>query len=103
MNTKHTAGPWTHCNNIPCGYGRSSEGYVGADGEIAFICNPSEGEYAVAVPPNNVAVLAAAPELLEALQACLWMIEQHEGTSDLNDRHVDEARAAIARATGEGA
>lgn len=46
----------------------------------------------------NARLIAAAPELYEALSEALWMIMQHEGTSDANDRTVDAARAALAKA-----
>lgn len=48
----------------------------------------------------NARLIAAAPELLEALALALPFIEAKEGTSDENDIIVDKARAAILKATG---
>lgn len=49
----------------------------------------------------NADLIAAAPDLYEALSDCLWMIEAKEGTSDENDKKVDAARAALAKARGD--
>ncbi len=53
-------------------------------------------------------LIAAAPELLEALQGVLWMAEEwfkHGGDettfSDSYKESLDEARAVILKATGE--
>jgi len=49
----------------------------------------------------NARLIAAAPELLGALEEALWMIESYEGMGADNDIIVDAARAAIAKAKGE--
>jgi len=56
----------------------------------------------------NARLIAAAPELLEALQGVLWMAEEwfkHGGDettfSDDYKESLDEARAVILKATGE--
>lgn len=50
---------------------------------------------------EDARLIAAAPELLEALKLAFPFIEAKEGTSDENDIIVDKARAAIAKATGQ--
>lgn len=53
----------------------------------------------------NARLIAAAPELLEALQAALPQIERHRCTDPngetVGNPVIKQARAAIARATGK--
>lgn len=48
---------------------------------------------------REAALIAAAPDLLATMQSLLFDCEAH-GMTD-NDAHLREARAAIAKATGE--
>lgn len=78
---KFTPGPWRvdrHLGTI-----------VGPDG------GPIAGE-------ANYTLAAAAPDLLEALQVVLKIIERHVGTSTaaIEGTPIFMARAAIAKATG---
>lgn len=61
-------------------------------------CNPADQELEA-----NARLIAAAPELLEALEASLDYIERHTygGTDGL--ALIDKTRAAIAKAKGESA
>lgn len=99
MNTKHTPGPW----NIS-----SANLYaVNARGRgIATAHGTDDVNYSDFFPPTeeasaNARLIAAAPDLLEALMACereLSLVWAHQG--QINDnRHAVNARAAIAKAT----
>ena len=86
----HTPGPW-NCTALPRLRLLST-----------FILDADDEPRALPVTPANAALIAAAPELLAALQR---IVNSHgaraallrEGYADA----VDEARAAIARATGQ--
>jgi hypothetical protein len=87
MNTQHTPGPWQ--------FGTSSEGsfykrnIAGADGyHVALTSSRDDSEV-----DANARLIAAAPELLEALQTML----KHPDT--MTAKLV--AQVAIAKATGE--
>jgi hypothetical protein len=93
MNTKHTPGPWTQY--------RDSRGYVRIQsnvqgGPVAFIeemnnTGGTEQDHA------NARLIAAAPELLEALER-ITRVASVELTGRRDDV-LEQARAAIAKAT----
>ena len=94
MNTQHTPGPWSveidHHNNAP-EYIRAY-----ADGEMydlaSVLCDETGNATA------NARLIAAAPDLLAALEACLQRLDSHD------DQSVPEclvALAAIKKATGK--
>ena len=84
MSAKHTPGPW----EIERGYGTIIKS-IGP-------CVPDEyaGSAWLKVSEANARLIAAAPELLEALQVMLDAA-QHDITTE-----CDIARAAIAKAIG---
>ena len=62
MSTKHTPGPWT------CAYGRAgSFEIVSVDGSV--LCIRSPWNYRCKESVDNGSLIAAAPDLLEALRA----------------------------------
>ena len=84
MSAKHTPGPWV----------------VKADEEIVYGTS-HEGEHIVVVYELNTneadaRLIAAAPDLLEALQRCVDHLEYTE----LGRQAFTAAKAAIDRATG---
>jgi len=91
MKAKHTPGNWSH-----------QDGKIRAEYNIAHIngCRTTEGE-------ANAKLIAAAPELLEALQNCLNYFEDREDADHngegyvLNDemQNAEMIRAAIRKAT----
>lgn len=90
----HTPGPWTYYgNDIEAEYIRSPRGRNGTGWNIVL-----EGAEASEMP-DNVRLIAASPELLEALSDIL---SQGEGfmTRLVGFESLDKARAAIAKATG---
>ncbi|CAB3931578.1 hypothetical protein [Achromobacter insolitus] len=91
MTTKHTPGPWGHRNGRIFSVDREEL-------TIANVARAADGDYS----PANGLVLAAAPELLAALEQMLDAFVDdpltHQYTSG---RAADAARAAIAKAKGE--
>lgn len=90
---KHTLGPWINLGNGDIV--ARSENYCGGEKDIAsvFLTSNDEDEW-------NAQLIAAAPDLLEALRGALehWPVP----SSICKDRPAwKAARAAIARATGE--
>lgn len=96
MSTKHTPGPWN------------------VDG--IFICDDAGDRIVAEVPKMydendlaNARLIAAAPELLEALQGLVRVNEEHNQSfievigKPLNwkDDYLEAARAAIRKALGE--
>lgn len=94
MTTKHTPGPWM------VGYGEAvgiGEIYgVGIDTEPDWtpVCMLSLSEKVNEVDEANARLIAAAPDLLEACETALYVINANAY------RTRDTLRAAIAKATG---
>ncbi len=93
----HTSAPWyalvEGVTDAAIGYRAiiDSDGYT--------VCNPSPmGE-------ANARLIAAAPDLLEALRATLRCLEWHEQRHGvgMDAKAVKDARAVIAKTTGEAA
>ena len=89
--SKHTPGPWA--------YDRNQETLTGADGAHVMTlgdCWPQGGN------PNewDAALIAAAPDLLEALEGMMSCFDDGVG-EHWSAKELDAARAAIARAKGE--
>lgn len=95
--TKHTPGPW-----------RFVRGY---DNSNAVITGEGYGLECVALvkstscPQSDARLIAAAPELLEALKHCYDLLGRYEINRVDGDQIADEAmsivRSAITKATGE--
>lgn len=89
---KHTPGPWDR--NIKAG-GKYPIIFAGRNQHVAQACqqkNPDETE-------ANISLIAAAPDLLAALEALLDPATNEDGGWYTDARRA--ARAAIARARGE--
>lgn len=95
MTTKHTPGPWHNFGrqrNV-AGLPHSA---VGAKTLLARVYSEAYGDDAQETA--NARLIAAAPDLLEALR---WIVLRTEEGGYPDGRCLEEARAAIARATGE--
>lgn len=90
MTTKHTPGPWT-CS---AQYGRRMYTIWDADGDYHQMRDEA-GEM-----DANARVIAAAPDLLTALENILATENIPSGTAHCSFENLRKARAAIARATG---
>ena len=104
MKTKHTPGPWmVHTYDVNLGpYNKALD--VGTSGRavakvIGEFENPKVGDQARA----NARLIAAAPELLEALEAVTRRLEHvlHKNGISALPTDIKNARAAIAKARGE--
>ena len=86
-NTKHTHGPWMvgHFNDV-----RTRDGYRSLANVSSYFELPAEA---------NARLIAAAPELLEALEA-FKAIDAFEGWHPKYRDAIEKAEAAIAKATG---
>jgi hypothetical protein len=91
----HTPGPWSW------DYIESASKdlwvYNAEEWIAAIVAEPSMEHVLVGCPRANARLIAAAPELLEALQDLLAKVEQYY----MHASECDAARAAIAKATGE--
>jgi hypothetical protein len=104
MTTQHTPGPWNYIQRGTQVWGRSVGGcqlqesdHLIADirgwGHIQYLPNGAD------VQDANGRLIAAAPDLLEALKE---MLDNHEDAcTGYGEGAADKARAAIAKATGE--
>ena len=92
MTTPHTPGPWT---------------IRAADRAIVPVSDPARlVAHGGAIHPDDAALIAAAPELLAALQAIAVMTDEDPGTfrkrgGTYRGLVGEIARAAIARATDQ--
>ena len=89
MEAKHTPGPWSFCNNTLCQ----------ANGNYLHLGTWSESSGLGKMAQANARLIAAAPDLLDALQNMLTAWETGEAYSDIKNQ-IGNARAAIAKATG---
>lgn len=98
--SKHTPGPW---HVVPYG-----------DGDSLVVCSDEAGDFRIAfmatmIGPEeidgpiraNARLIAAAPELLEALEMCLQWIEDDEAAHGRPFGAGNLARRAISKAKGE--
>lgn len=98
MNKQHTPGPWNVGDDSPNDY----EGPMidTRDRAVAVITIDHETE---STPEDraNARLIAAAPELLAALQRLTRAMDDYDGDipADINSPH-HQALAAIAKATG---
>ena len=91
--SKHTPAPWI----VEEAY---REGFsITAEDNYVVICTDDEGRYGSILFKEDANLIAAAPELLEALEALLN--EPTNSPDYLPTRLWDRAREAVAKAKGE--
>lgn len=93
MKTKHTPGPWTVCE-------KDNDERLSIEAESPqFICfvDPCIQRDA------NANLIAAAPDLFDALAECIDALEfiENRTSTQYNPPTLDNARAALAKAKGE--
>jgi hypothetical protein len=123
MNNKHTAGPWENCNgDIRAKWETGEEITITNTGATRFCGNESGGprdKRMTAENKGNAELIAAAPELADALDLCAeYLKESHDeaieaefyGCEDKQERHeaeepncsycraIKQARAALKKA-----
>lgn len=100
MNKKHTPGPWVVGYGDAVGIGEVFG--VGLDTEPDWtpVCMLSLSENVNELDEANASLIAAAPELLDALQSLIDMDVAYQRGPKVWEA-VENARAAIAKATGD--
>lgn len=97
MTTKFTQGPWKRVSAPPVNYGCT------VDGDPYFYNEITAGSMVVIagdMASKDAALIAAAPDMYEALQA---MLKQHGNCgSPAEQEATDKARAALAKADKGG-
>ncbi|HZF98292.1 MAG TPA: hypothetical protein VEY92_08630 [Pseudoxanthomonas sp.] len=106
--TKHTPGPWEWV----CKW--ASYSLVASNGQTVADDGSAGNEYSPSIDPGdngesgaNARLIAAAPDLLEALKEAMQSLEYvhraHPENTGIAKRieDINRARAAIAKATGE--
>lgn len=94
MNTPHTPGPWHR--NIRA-KGKYPTVFAGRSTHIATACQMEESSQTEA----NIDLIAAAPELLSALEYMVEAFNVEEPDSLVAFMTIEKARAVIAKATGQ--
>lgn len=97
-----TPGPWVAYEAVRRGYTIHGSG----DSETIIGCADEEGRYGNVTLKENARLIAASPDLLEALQDMLsgwkYIRETHGDLYGVGwDRAQEKAEAAIVKATGE--
>lgn len=98
MSANHTPGPWVYIGNGDIV--ARSEKYCGGEKDIASVFLTANDE-----DEANARLIAAAPDLLEALNLgytqTMDYIQRNHLSGSENNQWLVLARAAIAKATGE--
>ena len=95
---KHTPGPWVFNESIPRTVTAPKEGYI-----TRHICDMDASTMSALEQNANARLIAAAPELLDALVDLLPLAEfgaAEQSPPYADDSLLESARAAIAKATG---
>ena len=100
--SKHTPGPWTMSRPMGTGHleGREPWFWVSADRTLHLQVAACPDGYVAGENEANARLIAAAPELLEALRALMDTRHKHFIDNGIDGMHGwdEQARAAIARA-----
>ena len=98
--SKHTQGPWEWCGNDLDGGKHQEFSVLEVKVSCAAYCYGGMANIAVSV--EDAKLIAAAPELLEALEAIVNSLSEHddEGMIEHTDQ-MQAARAAIAKGRGD--
>lgn len=100
--SKHTPGPWlTDRNNVHAGQIATINHCIGNDWVEIWTDKWAETGMGEAEQEANARLMAAAPDLLEALQDCLAFLESGLGERVASGRERRKALAAIAETTGD--
>lgn len=99
MGTKHTPGPWhTDTGGAGCEFVIENQNQGYGAYTIAEIPEYLESDYTRETIAANAQLIAAAPELLEALED---YVKVHEFLGHADRPHYQAAIKAIAKAKGE--
>lgn len=107
---KHTPGPWRENGSVVTAQGSMALVVANVRCQLDPIVRPDAAAKTFAERDANARLIAAAPELLEALKECARLLnvafdfegdvfrKEHNNSVDA----ICAARAAIAKATGKG-
>ena len=92
----HSKGPWIYAAESGEIHTKDRSCYWGPDHEPVVVATvePLDGV-------DNGPLLAAAPELLDALRSCVMVMERDLSGLRLIQPELNEARAALAKAEGK--
>jgi len=90
MENKHTPGPW---------HVASGSVYSETGATIAHMFREPENTIRPVERDTNAALIAAAPDMYEALRMMVWRYEDTESMDDEDYPELAAARAALAKAT----
>ena len=101
MTTQHTPGPWTY--NLTTGAVRSlAEDFSNCRQPVICDLRHWPHEDTTYIHPANARLIAAAPDLLEALKNIVVQYNIVHGIGDMEMQSaIDFANNAIAKATGD--
>jgi len=91
--SKFTAGPWHMCKN-----GNDDDYHIAPDAAFKNGARWYQDKVADHINENDARLIAAAPELLAALEAALQYMQDYNKCS--NSGLLNDMREAIAKATG---
>lgn len=110
MSNQHTPGPWAFSQNAQYGdtrfYVAQADGapYTPHYSDVATLIAETVNDERKSIQEANARLIAAAPELLEALKMgvaeTMDYIKLNNLTGAENNHWIVKARAAIAKATG---
>ena len=108
MTTQHTPGPWTFSQSTEYGdkrfYIAQADGapYTPHYSDVATLIAETVNDERKSIQEANARLIAAAPDLLEALQDIVKsLVDQDDEGMIEHAQQMIIARAAIAKATGE--
>lgn len=98
--TKHTPGPWSHTPMQDTIWANEGETKIASIADLPWKENPVTGKRSSDFDTEqaNARLIAAAPELFEALQSSLAYMERDSDDEQERDDYA-AAQAAIAKAT----
>lgn len=94
MKTQHTPGPWH------VGIKQAEKIVYDSTGWAVANATVYHGENDAEQVKANARLIAAAPELLDALQTAAMALIGYTHRNEIIENALDSARAAIAKATG---
>jgi len=99
----HTSGPWRWTNEYPAGDGTDTWSLLGEGGFGILSCDGAANS-PQNIRPDDAPLIAAAPDMLEALEKAYNFMRNHEASLGIPDGSDDETdtikmvRAAIKKA-----
>ncbi|WP_313384787.1 hypothetical protein [Pantoea sp.] len=95
----YTKGPWEWWTSNS--FLRLSSGATGKDGGVIDSYVMNDGHSSLSVKHDDMALIAAAPELLEALQVCAGYLGELDHSSAIYTALMDKVNDAIEKALGQ--